>query len=52
MVQACSIPVGPEVEDYILKNEQHARTCVLVAIDGKVAGAVAVSNPVMCVSCH
>ncbi|KAG7950946.1 hypothetical protein I3843_13G143000 [Carya illinoinensis] len=46
LMQACSIPVGPEVEDYILKNEQLARTCVLVAIDGKVAGAFAVTDPV------
>jgi Cu+-exporting ATPase len=23
LMRACSIPVGPEVEDYILKNEQH-----------------------------
>ncbi|KAF5447817.1 hypothetical protein F2P56_033338 [Juglans regia] len=46
LMRACSIPVGPEVEDYILKNEQLARTCVLVAIDGKVAGAFAVTDPV------
>ncbi|KAG2674949.1 hypothetical protein I3760_13G161800 [Carya illinoinensis] len=46
LAKACSIPVGPEVEDYILKNEQLARTCVLVAIDGKVAGAFAVTDPV------
>lgn len=46
LMRACSIPVGPEVEDYISKNEQLARTCVLVAIDGKVAGAFAVSDPV------
>lgn len=46
LMRSCSIPVGPEVEDYISKNEQDARTCVLVAIDGKVAGAFAVSDPV------
>lgn len=46
LMRAYSIPVGPEVKDYISKNEQLARTCVLVAIDGKVAGAFAVTDPV------
>ncbi|GLT82201.1 hypothetical protein SLE2022_006060 [Rubroshorea leprosula] len=40
------IPVDSEVENYISENEQLARTCVLVAIDGKVAGAIAVTDPV------
>lgn len=46
LMQAFHVPVGSEVEDYISKNEQLARTCVLVAIDGKVAGAFAVTDPV------
>ncbi|KAL5766613.1 hypothetical protein ACOSP7_017230 [Xanthoceras sorbifolium] len=40
------VPVGSEVEKYISANEQLARTCILVAIDGKVAGAFAVTDPV------
>ncbi|GMY16310.1 copper-transporting ATPase HMA4-like [Fagus crenata] len=46
LMRACKVPIGPEVHDYISKNEQLARTCVLVAIDGKVAGAFAVTDPV------
>lgn len=46
LMRACKVPIGPEVDDYISKNEQLARTCVLVAIDGKVAGAFAVTDPV------
>ncbi|XP_042476754.1 copper-transporting ATPase HMA4-like [Macadamia integrifolia] len=41
-----NVLLGPEVEDYISETEQLARTCVLVAIDGKVAGAFAVTDPV------
>lgn len=40
------VPVDPEVENYVMENEQLARTCVLVAIDGKVAGAFSVTDPV------
>jgi Cu+-exporting ATPase len=46
LMRACKVPIGPEVDDYISKNEKLARTCVLVAIDGKVAGAFAVTDPV------
>lgn len=35
-----------EVENYVSENEQLARTCVLVAIGGKIAGAFAVTDPV------
>lgn len=35
-----------EVDKYISENEQLARTCVLVAIDGRAAGAYAVTDPV------
>ncbi|KAK6937111.1 Heavy metal-associated domain, HMA [Dillenia turbinata] len=40
------VTVGPEVEDYITENEKLARTCVLVAIDRRIAGAFAVTDPV------
>lgn len=46
LMMAFHVPVGPEVDDYMMKNEQLARTCVLVAIDGRVAGAFAVTDPV------
>ncbi|TXG73239.1 hypothetical protein EZV62_001818 [Acer yangbiense] len=46
LMRAYDVPVGPDVEKYVSENEQLARTCVLVAIDGKVAGAFAVTDPV------
>ncbi|XP_047317881.1 copper-transporting ATPase HMA4-like [Impatiens glandulifera] len=46
LMGAFSICISPEVEDYISENEQLARTCVLVAIDARIAGAYAVSDPV------
>ncbi|KAK6272709.1 PREDICTED: probable copper-transporting ATPase HMA5 isoform X1 [Theobroma cacao] len=46
LMQTYNVTVGPEIEDYISENEQLARTCVLVAIDGKVVGAFAVTDPV------
>ncbi|KAM7528923.1 hypothetical protein LguiB_032333 [Lonicera macranthoides] len=46
LMQVNNVPVGPDVDDYMLENEQQARTCVLVAIDGRVAGAFAVTDPV------
>jgi Cu+-exporting ATPase len=46
LMQSFSVPVGPAVDDYMSENEKDARTCVLVAIDGKVAGAFAVTDPV------
>lgn len=46
LMQAFNATVGRKVEDYISENERLARTCVLVAIDGKVAGAFAVTDPV------
>lgn len=46
LMYACNVPVGPEVEAYITEHEELARTCVLVSIDGKVAGAFAVTDPV------
>ncbi|XP_059665235.1 copper-transporting ATPase HMA4-like [Cornus florida] len=46
LMRAFNVPLGPEVEDYISKTEQLARTCVLVAIDQRAAGAFAVTDPV------
>lgn len=46
LMRSYSVTVGPEVQNYISENEQLARTCVLVAIDGKVAGAFSVTDPV------
>ncbi|CAK7339323.1 unnamed protein product [Dovyalis caffra] len=46
LMQVCNVLVGSEVEIYIREHEQLARTCVLVAIDGEVAGAFAVTDPV------
>lgn len=46
LMRSYGVPVDPEVETYVLENEQLARTCVLVAIDGKVAGAFSVTDPV------
>lgn len=40
------IPLGSDVDEYILENENLARTCVLVAIEGRAAGAFAVTDPV------
>ncbi|GMH00056.1 hypothetical protein Nepgr_001895 [Nepenthes gracilis] len=46
LMLAYSVPISHEAEDYITETEKLARTCVLVAIDGKVAGAFAVTDPV------
>ncbi|XP_077214560.1 copper-transporting ATPase HMA4-like [Tasmannia lanceolata] len=45
LMLACKVPVSTEVEDYVSDSEQLARTCVLVAIDGRIAGAFAVTDP-------
>ncbi|CAJ1949577.1 unnamed protein product [Sphenostylis stenocarpa] len=46
LMHACNIPVGSKVEKYISENENLARTCILVSIDGKIAGAFCVTDPV------
>ncbi|KAG5566259.1 hypothetical protein RHGRI_002008 [Rhododendron griersonianum] len=46
LMRSFNVPIGPEIENYISETEQLARTCVLVAIDGRVAGAFAVTDPV------
>ncbi|KAJ1703455.1 hypothetical protein LUZ63_003234 [Rhynchospora breviuscula] len=39
------IPIQHEIEEFVSNAEQLARTCVLVAIDGKICGAFAISDP-------
>ncbi|OWM69199.1 hypothetical protein CDL15_Pgr025386 [Punica granatum] len=46
LMRTFDVAFGHEVEDYVSENEQQARTCVLVAIGGKIAGAFAVTDPV------
>ncbi|CAL5423880.1 unnamed protein product [Camellia sinensis] len=46
LMRAFNVPISAEVEDYMSETEQLARTCVLVAIDRRVAGAFAVTDPV------
>lgn len=46
LMRASNVAIGHEVQDYLSENEQMARSCVLVAIDGKIAGAFAVTDPV------
>ncbi|KAK1259575.1 putative copper-transporting ATPase HMA5 [Acorus gramineus] len=45
LMVACQVPLSSEVEDYLTETEQIARTCVLVAIDGVIGGALAVTDP-------
>lgn len=40
------MPVGSEVERFVSENEHLARTCVLVAVEGRVCGAFSVTDPV------
>ena len=44
-MHACNVPLCSEAERYISENEILARTCVLVSIDGKIAGAFSVTDP-------
>ncbi|XAR60391.1 Cu(2+)-exporting ATPase [Bertholletia excelsa] len=46
LMRTFNVPIGLEVEDHISETERLARTCVLVAIDEKIAGAFAVTDPV------
>ncbi|KAK7304547.1 hypothetical protein VNO77_42428 [Canavalia gladiata] len=46
LMRACNVPICSDVEKYISENEILARTCVLVSIDGKIAGAFSVTDPV------
>lgn len=46
LMRSFDVSIGPEVHKYISDTEQLAHTCVLVAIDQKVAGAFSVTDPV------
>ncbi|KAL8545175.1 hypothetical protein ACS0TY_005389 [Phlomoides rotata] len=46
VMQVSNVPVGSEVERYVSENEHLARTCVLVAVEGRVSGAFSVTDPV------
>nr|XP_043623311.1 copper-transporting ATPase HMA4-like [Erigeron canadensis] len=46
LMRSFNILISPEAETYFSHNENLARTCVLFAIDGKIVGAVAVTDPV------
>ncbi|CAN6694910.1 unnamed protein product [Malus baccata var. baccata] len=41
-----NVQVGPEVDKYVSEHDNLARRCVLVSIDGKIAGSFAVTDPV------
>lgn len=45
LMLAFEVPVSPAVQRYVSESENLARTCVLVAVDGIVCGALAVSDP-------
>ncbi|XP_010913948.1 copper-transporting ATPase HMA4 [Elaeis guineensis] len=45
LMLAFQVPISPEVQDYMSDTENLARTCVLVAVDGLICGAFAVSDP-------
>ncbi|KAI5425385.1 hypothetical protein KIW84_031258 [Lathyrus oleraceus] len=42
LVNACNAKISYATEKYIFENENMARTCVLVSINGKIAGAFSV----------
>ncbi|CAL9105484.1 copper-transporting ATPase HMA4 [Musa acuminata AAA Group] len=45
LMLAFQVAVSPEIQDYVSDMEHLARTCVLVAVDGVICGAFAVSDP-------
>ncbi|XP_022149488.1 copper-transporting ATPase HMA4-like [Momordica charantia] len=45
LLQAHNIAVGPQVDRYVVENERLAQTCILVAINGRVAGGFGVTDP-------
>ncbi|GJT85585.1 copper-transporting ATPase HMA4-like protein [Tanacetum coccineum] len=46
LMSSFNIHITPEAQNYFSENEKLARTCVLFSIDYKIAGAVAVTDPV------
>ncbi|CAL9111875.1 unnamed protein product [Musa textilis] len=45
LMLAFQVSVSPEIQDYVSDMEHLARTCILVAVDGVICGAFAVSDP-------
>lgn len=45
LMRANNIRMGTEVDRYIADNEHKAQTCILVAINGRVAGGFGVTDP-------
>ncbi|XP_022148856.1 copper-transporting ATPase HMA4-like [Momordica charantia] len=45
LMRANNIRMGTEVDRYIADNEHKAQTCILVAINGRVAGGFGVNDP-------
>lgn len=45
LMLAFNVPISKEVDKYMVETENLARTCVLVALDGEISGALAVSDP-------
>ncbi|CAL4889402.1 unnamed protein product [Urochloa decumbens] len=45
LMQEFEVELSPEVEAYMSETEELARTCILVAIDKIICGALAVSDP-------
>ncbi|KAG0464447.1 hypothetical protein HPP92_020516 [Vanilla planifolia] len=39
------VPISAEVDHYVRKTEHLARTCVLIALDSVISGALAISDP-------
>ncbi|PIN16018.1 Cation transport ATPase [Handroanthus impetiginosus] len=46
LMRLFNVPLGSDVDRYVSENEHLARTCVLVAVDGRAAGGFAVTDPV------
>uniref|UniRef100_A0A7N0RJF9 P-type Cu(+) transporter n=1 Tax=Kalanchoe fedtschenkoi TaxID=63787 RepID=A0A7N0RJF9_KALFE len=46
LMRSFGVPISDEVERHMTEVEQLARTCVLVALNGKIIGAFAVTDPV------
>lgn len=46
LMHAFNVPMSPVVETFLSENETLARTCVLVSIEGKIAGAFSVTDSV------
>ncbi|PWA34526.1 P-type ATPase, Heavy metal-associated domain, copper ion-binding, HAD-like domain protein [Artemisia annua] len=46
LMTSFNIHITPEAQNYFSENEKLARTCVLFSVDNKLAGAVAVTDPV------